>query len=233
MENRKQVNRDMIIRVARILEPLLDRIVFVGGVVAGLIITDEGAPDVRPTVDVDIVADVSSKAEFWKLEGFLRELGLTQSSEDKVICRWRIEDMTVDFIPTDSSVLGFSNPWYKDAFNASIEIELEEGIAVRMITAPYFLATKIAAFEGRGKLDFLASHDMEDIITVIDGRSEIVDEIRDSDEKLKRFLSKVFQTYLEKPEFMESLPGKLPGDVASQARLPILVDRLRQIGSLS
>ncbi len=68
MENRKQVNRDMIIRVARILEPLLDRIVFVGGVVAGLIITDEGAPDVRPTVDVDIVADVSSKAEFWKLE---------------------------------------------------------------------------------------------------------------------------------------------------------------------
>jgi hypothetical protein len=33
-----------------------------------------------------------------------------------------------------------------------------------MVTAPYFLATKIEAFYGRGKKDFLASHDMEDII---------------------------------------------------------------------
>ncbi len=233
MEKRKQVNRYMILRVAGLLGPLLDRAVFVGGVITGLFITDEGAPDVRPTVDVDIVADASSKTEFWKLEESLRKLGFKQSSEDRIICRWRIEDMTVDFMPADSSVLGFTNPWYKDALNASIETELGEGIIIRMITAPYFLATKIAAFEGRGELDFIASHDLEDIISIIDGRPGIVDEIRDSDEKLKSFLSKVFRTYLEKPEFMESLPGKLPGDAASQARLPILLDRLRQIGGLS
>ena len=41
-----------------------------------------------------------------------------------------------------------------------------------MVTAPYFMATKIEAFYGRGGDDFLGSHDMEDIITVIDGRPD-------------------------------------------------------------
>ena len=47
-------------------------------------------------------------------------------------------------------------------------------LEIRVVTAPYFIATKIEAFRGRGRGDFLASHDLEDLIFVIDGRSSIV-----------------------------------------------------------
>jgi hypothetical protein len=43
-----------------------------------------------------------------------------------------------------------------------------------MITAPYFLACKLAAFRSRGEGDYLMSHDMEDIVAVLDGRPEVV-----------------------------------------------------------
>lgn len=42
--------------------------------------------------------------------------------------------------------------------------------------APYFCATKLEAFGGRGKNDYLASHDLEDLITVVDGRPELLED---------------------------------------------------------
>lgn len=40
-----------------------------------------------------------------------------------------------------------------------------------------FLVSRIAG-RGRGKNDFYASHDIEDIVNIFDGRPEIVDEIK-------------------------------------------------------
>jgi len=54
-----------------------------------------------------------------------------------------------------------------------------EGIEIRIASAPHFLATKVEAFLGRGNNDFMGSADMEDIITIIDGRTEIIQEIKD------------------------------------------------------
>lgn len=39
------------------------------------------------------------------------------------------------------------------------------------------MATKLEAFGGRGRGDFLGSHDLEDILTVFDGRAELPGEI--------------------------------------------------------
>lgn len=101
-----------------------------------------------------------------------------------------------------------------------------------MVTAPYFLATKIEAFYGRGKKDFLASHDIEDIITLIDGRKEIIKEIYASSSDLKAYLSDQFQDFLTNELFIESLSGHLLPDKASQARLPILLERIREIANI-
>ncbi len=54
--------------------------------------------------------------------------------------------------------------------------------------APYFLATKLEAFDCRGKNDYLMSRDMEDIVTVLDGRSEIIFEVQLAGEELKDHL---------------------------------------------
>ena len=70
---------------------------------------------------------------------------------------------------------------------------------------------------------------MEDIIAIVDGRSEIVDEIRESIKKLRTYLSKKFATLLKDPKFIDALPGYLPPDMASQGRLPLLMERIRKI----
>jgi len=47
----------MIEAVARALGPLVDEVVFVGGTIPALLITDPAAPRIRPTKDVDFVVD--------------------------------------------------------------------------------------------------------------------------------------------------------------------------------
>ncbi|UCF85090.1 MAG: hypothetical protein JSV50_05510, partial [Desulfobacteraceae bacterium] len=136
-------------------------------------------------------------------------------------------------MPTDEKILGFSNKWYSPAIKNAIEISLEGGLEIRIATAPYFMATKIEAFYGRGKGDYIASHDMEDIIAIIDGRIELIDEVKNTDPDLKRFLSQTFQRFLKTEAFLESLPGHLPPDPVSQARLPKITSLIEKIATLA
>lgn len=98
-----------------------------------------------------------------------------------------------------------------------------------MLTAPYFLATEFGAFKGRGNQDYLLSKDMEDIITILDGRPEIIDEIQQAAKELRSYLSDAFSELLNKRQFTDALPGHLPPDKASQSRLPIILNRIDSI----
>jgi hypothetical protein len=61
-------NAKLLLATVEKLAPLLDRIAFVGGCATGLLITDPGAAPVRPTLDVDVIAEVASYAEFTAME---------------------------------------------------------------------------------------------------------------------------------------------------------------------
>ena len=105
------------------LQPLLGQIAFVGGCVTGLLLTDPAAAPIRPTLDVDAIVAVGSYAEFTFLENRLRELGFHQSqAEGAPICRWTSGDLILDLMPTDSSILGFSNRWYQPALKNAVEL---------------------------------------------------------------------------------------------------------------
>jgi hypothetical protein len=108
-------------------------------------------------------------------------------------------------------------------------VELPSGRSIRMVTAPYFLATKLNAFVGRGKGDYFMSHDMEDIVAVLDGRAEVVSDVDQVDPILRKHLRDRFTRFLGDPKFVEALPGHLPGDAASQARVPLLLERIQAI----
>ncbi len=228
------INLAMIKIVAEHIGDLREAFVFLGGASTCLLITDTAAPEIRPTLDVDIIVEVASRLDYHKLEEMLRQLGFRQGTEpDDPICRWVVEDVKVDVMPTDEDILGFSNKWYSQAIEKSNVVEIEANLKIRMVTAPYFLATKIEAFYGRGKKDFLASHDMEDIITVIDGRQEIIKEIYASSSDLRAYLSDQFQDFLTNELFIESLSAHLLPDKASQARVPILLERIRKIADIA
>ena len=186
------------------LEPLLDRIAFVGGSVTGVLLTDPAAAPVRPTLDVDAIVAVDSYLEFRSLEETLRNLGFHQSHTDAApVCRWISGDLLVDLMPTDPSILGFSNRWYRPALENARPVKIGKH-EVRIVTAPYFLATKLEAFHSRGKNDFQMSRDLEDIVTVIDGRPELVDEVHLAPADVQKYLSDEFGALLSKPRF----PGR-------------------------
>ena len=211
------------------LEPLLDQIAFVGGCITGLLITDPAAAPVRPTLDVDAIVAVASYPDFTMLEKRLRELGFRESrAEDAPICRWLAGDLILDLMPTDSSILGFSNRWYGPALENAHTVKIVE-YDVRVITAPYFLATKLEAFHGRGKNDFRMSHDLEDIVTIIDGRAEIVKEVGLAAANLQKYLREEFSALLSDREFLQALPGHLLPDSASQQRASLVMKRMQQL----
>jgi len=147
------LSADLLELAASLLGDLTGELVFVGGASIHLWLSDPAAPAVRSTDDVDAIGDA-------------------------VICRWRHADsgLTLDMMPTDEAILGFSNPWYPLALATAVERRLPSGTVIRAASPPLILATKLAAWEGRGSGDLLGSLDVHDVIVLADGRSELAGE---------------------------------------------------------
>src|SRR5580698_4293473 len=127
-------NLDLLIEAARLLKPILAELVFVGGCTTALLITDKAAADVRPTYDVDAIAEITSYVEYAEFSDRLRKLGFREDSrEGAPICRWCQETTTLDVMPLDGKILGFSNRWYGPAIDTAEERELEVGLKIRMV----------------------------------------------------------------------------------------------------
>ncbi len=220
-------NLQLLEAAARALEPMLDEVVFVGGCVTGLLITDPAAAGVRPTTDVDVIAEVYSYAEYDGLSQRLRQLGLVEDAREHApTCRWRHRDLTIDVMPVDERVLGFANRWYRPAMESADRFELSE-LTLRLINPVYFAATKLEAFHGRGAGDYLASHDLEDIIAVVDGREELVAEVQDAPQDVRGYIQDEFGELLRFEDFLNAMPGLVQEDV----RLPVLRERLDALAS--
>jgi predicted nucleotidyltransferase len=234
MRTPNPANLYMVRHVADRLGELRDGVVFLGGAVVDLLITDPAAPPVRATKDVDVIVQVASQGDYYKLGDSLRSLGFREDfeSEGGPVCRWVIDDIKVDTMPTQGRVLGFSNDFYVAAVETAVRRKIDEEHNIRLISAPCFLATKIDAFIDRGRGDFMESSDMEDVIAVLDGRPEIIDEIRDSPAEVKNFLVRAFRALLADEGFVESLPGHVEVDGESIGRLSVLFERMDTIASM-
>lgn len=149
------------------------------------------------------------------------------------ICRWVFEGIIIDIMPTDEAILGFGNRWYTSALTTATQTLIADDLEIQVISAPYFLATKIEAFRGRGNGDFLYSRDIADIVAIIDGRSELVAEVRAANQELQSFLAVTFQQYLADDNFLDALSGHLLPDAASQSRVSLLIERINRIIEIS
>ena len=192
-------NRILLIEMARALQPLLDKLVFVGGCAVDLLVDDEAADDIRVTGDVDVIAEIATRIEYYALIDELRQLGFHEvvptEDEPAPICRLSYENMILDVMPTDERVLGFSNKWYLPAVKNANIFELEQNLFIKVVSPAYFIATKLIAFRTRGKSDYYC-HDMEDIITVYNGNSSIVSAIKSADSDVRQFIRSEFNILL-------------------------------------
>jgi hypothetical protein len=232
--NPNDINVLMLESVAqRLGDDLLGELVFVGGAVAGLLITDPAMPAIRPTEDVDLLVQALTLADYHRVEKTLAARGFAHDmSRDAPICRWRVGGVAVDVMPALEGILGFSNPWYPLALETAEPLALPSGTVIRLVVAPVFLATKLEAFSGRGRGDYLFSHDLGDFLAVVDGRDSLVDECRVSRTELRAYLRERVAGLLDTPAFIDAMPGHLPGDAASQERVPDLEDKLRALARL-
>lgn len=214
------------------LGELKEQFVFVGGCATGLLITDLARPPVRATTDVDLVTEVATRSDYYQLAEQLRELGFIEDTESGVICRWCIGEFNVDVMPIDKEILGFSNRWYREVVETATLCVLPSGATISLISAPLFLATKLEAFHDRGNEDYGVSHDMEDLLTVVDGRPEIIDELAGLNDDVREYLRDEFDSLLSEQEFTNSINWHLAGDTANQDRVSIIIGRLRSIAEL-
>ena len=228
MQRHKYQHIDRVVEAATLLGELAGEVVFVGGSAAGLLIDDPAIPDVRPTMDIDVIVEIGSRGDYYRLQERLREKGFREAMGEPVLCRFRHGSIILDVMPTDPTILGFANRWYADAARNAQTLEIG-GVRLRAVTPAHFLATKLEAFHGRGQRDFMLSHDMEDIIAVLDGRLGIVGDVLNAHEGVRQYLADQFAALLDDDDFMDALSGHLPGDAASQRRLPLLIARMEMI----
>jgi predicted nucleotidyltransferase len=215
------------------LGDLCDSLVFVGGCAAGLLFTVAQAQAIRATQDVDVVVQVATTREYHAMGKELINRGFkNDQSSDAPICRWLHGDLKLDLMPSEGAILGFNNRWYPLAIQTAEHVDLPSGRVIRLIFPPVFIATKLEAFRDRGNGDYLASHDLEDILSVVDGRIELIAEARGSGDDLRSYLSTEIRALLGTSDFLDALPGHLPGDNASQQRAPELLRRLRQLSEM-
>ncbi len=216
-------NRQALLQVAEAIEPLLRDVVFVGGQVAELLVTAPAATRVRPTDDIDVVVGATTVVEYRKIELRLEELGL-RNDFDGPICRWRTnQGHKVDVMPVDGSIFGFATQWYPAAITHATPYSLSDEITILIPSAPVFLATKWDAFVDRGHDDYLGSHDLEDIITVVAGRPELGAELESTDPDIRVWLAARATEFLAHDLADYAIQGALPDAVT----IPGLLDIVR------
>jgi hypothetical protein len=212
--------------IAQALGHLREQVVFVGGAVAGLLITDPAAEKVRATRDVDAVVN-TSRGNFHRIEKQLALQGFAPDSSSEVICRWihRDSGLQFDLMPVETEVIGFSNRWYPYAAETAVLVDLGEGIVVRLVSAAAFVATKLEAFADRGSGDFLFSHDLEDVLNIVDGREELAAELAASPTELRQSVADALAALCAQPGFLNALPGLL----TDSGRAALVLARLKRM----
>lgn len=221
--------------VAKGLKGLKDEVVFVGGATIDLFITDPAATGTRETDDVDCVIELVGKAKYYALEERLRALGFQNpiDEETPVLCRWKFHGIKVDVMPTDESVLGFSNRWYRGGMAHSEAFNLPNGERVSVFSVPYLLASKLDAFHGRGRGDYMASKDIEDIVSLLDGCADAEQKVLAAPVDVREYLGREFNNLLADKSFLTSLEGHLNSGSAVLERLARFLDIMRRLAAVS
>jgi hypothetical protein len=163
MSYRENITRIKAVYLA--LEELASEVVFVGGATVSLY-SRRPETATRPTDDVDIVVEIMHYKDYAAIEAKLRSKGFINDIQSGVICRYIINGITVDVMPTSEEILGFSNKWYSEVF------------------------------VNRGENEGRFSPDFEDIVHVLNNRQLVWEEIRRANEPVKQYLNNEFQKLL-------------------------------------
>ena len=215
--------------VARALGEERHRVVFVGGTVTALYPLARGV-DVRPTADVDAVIDVSTTADYYAFVESLRPRGFHECTDEGApLCRRICGYVRVDIVATANTGIGPTNRWYRDGVAAAASYAVAPGLSVLALTPLYFVATKLEAFADRGRGDYQASHDLEDVLTVLAGLDELRATAEVDGSAVGFAVRNALSELARKDAFIDAIPGHFDGNVDAQGRSDALLSWLGRL----
>jgi len=225
LEN-KIINIAVVAEIAEALKDIKQDMVFVGGAVISLYTDDPAADEIRPTQDVDMTINILNLGHWEEVQKKLSELGFQPDPFGHAICSYKYNDIPVDIMATEDGPLGPSNRWYKVGFKNLKNVKVKDQ-EIKILSAPCYLATKFEAFKNRGN-DYRTSHDIEDIIYVLDNRIDIVSEITEGEPSILLFIREQLQIIINKGILKEVLVSHIHPLMLDE-RIVIVEEKIEQI----
>ena len=167
------------------------------------------AEEVRPTADVDVVVEIWTYKDYAALEEQLREMGFANDQSSGIVCRYKVQGIIVDIMPTGENVPGFKNKWYPEGYKNAVVVDIDGQYSIRIFSLPYFIASKLAAFSDRGKNDGRTSSDFEDIVYVMEYSRSVWDQLKNAPPDVKSYLQDKFEELMANPYFFEWILQKI------------------------
>ena len=218
-------NNERLQTIAEGMQDLNERLVYVGGALAGSYATDPAALEPRPTTDVDCVVNSANYAEHAAFEEQLRKQHFQNDTESEppVICRWIYNGESVDVMSYEEKSLSFGNRWYRPGFEHREQYQLPSGKMIYRLPAPYFIATKIEALLSRGGNDWRGSKDFEDIIYVLNYCTDFMARFNAMEMDVQHYLSEQFAQMLQRPNFDEEIACAISADEVERTDMLIQI----------
>lgn len=225
MENRT-INLAVVAEVAIALKEIKDQVVFVGGAVVSLYTDDPAADEIRPTQDVDMTLNIVNLSEWAAIQEKLAGMGIHPDPFGHAICSYRYKNIPLDIMPAEDGPLGPANKWYKIGFDDLQSVDVH-GQVVQILSAPCYLATKFEAYNDRGT-DYRISHDIEDIIYILDNRTTIVEEVLNTDNRIKDYIVQQLKAIKEIGMLDEVLISHIH-PIMLEERMPLVLEKINLI----
>jgi hypothetical protein len=204
-----RINIQRIKTINNALSKLEAAFVFVGGATVSLYVDEIFQEEVRPTDDIDVVIEIATYKNQIVIEEKLREIGFLNDLDSRIICRYIYQGITVDIMPTEEKILGFTNKWYSSGYRNAVDYVIDRNNTIKIFPPSYFIASKLEAYKGRGNNDGRTSSDFEDIIYLLNNRKVIWKELRDSPSEILKYLKIEFKKLLSQPYINEWVSSHL------------------------
>lgn len=176
---------------AKMLEPVLCEIVFVGGVTFELWLDEFPRVPARRVSGVDVIGDIATSGDYRAISARLRERGV-HPLFDKVVRRWILGDsgLAVDVVPvSDDGSMPPSSAWYRKALQEAQQVELPSGRTVQVASPPLVVATKLAHWRDCGKGSVMRNLSVYEAVVLINGRPELEDELVVADSHVREVVA--------------------------------------------
>lgn len=218
---------ELIETIAAALGELNEKVAFVGGAVVGFYANDLAAEDVRPTKDIDMTLDIVSLGNLELFREALLSKGFIQHPDDDVVCRFRYGHILVDVMAIHPVGWAPANRWFASGFDHLV-LKTSKKQSFKLLSLPYFMATKFDAHADRGGSDPRTSKDFEDIVYLLDYIVNFEQQILAAPKDVKTYLVSQFDAILKDDLKQEAILAQLSYAIQME-RFKIIMAKIKAI----